>query len=216
MESWADVLAYQSVAGGPLSRCQANVRFRMRMKKLAILIAATEGLTVECEKGAGQDCAGCALKPRCTTAARRFLTRHFHEGALQRMNARVKADPSLMRQRRCAAEHPFGTIKRMTAGGRFEDRETSFENTKAAMETGTIVPVAKSANSTAQPAFGGSSSTMISHGFRPGGTARSLDVFVGPSSTPRQERAAGRPRAAADQQPDHQPPEPDADAAQSG
>lgn len=48
----------------------------------------------------------------------RTVTRHFHEGALQRMNARVKADPSLMRQRRCAAEHPFGTIKRMTAGGR--------------------------------------------------------------------------------------------------
>ena len=40
------------------------------------------------------------------TAARRFLTRHFHEGTLQRMNARIKADPSLMRQRRCAAEHP--------------------------------------------------------------------------------------------------------------
>ena len=56
----------------------------------------------------------------CRTAL--FLTRHFHEGALQRMNARVKADPSLMRQRRCAAEHPFGTIKRMTAGGRFLTR----------------------------------------------------------------------------------------------
>jgi transposase len=66
-----------------------------------------------------QDCCGCALKPRCTTAKRRLLTRHFHEDALQRMNARVEADPDLMRQRRCAAEHPFGTIKRMTAGGRF-------------------------------------------------------------------------------------------------
>jgi hypothetical protein len=54
-----------------------------------------------------------------TTAKRRLLTRHFHEDALQRMNARVEADPDLMRQRRCAAEHPFGTIKRMTAGGRF-------------------------------------------------------------------------------------------------
>ena len=103
------------------------------MKKLAILIAATEGLTVECEKGAGQDCAGCALKPRCTTAARRFLTRHFHEGALQRMNARVKADPSLMRQRRCAAEHPFGTIKRMTAGGRFLTRGLARVKAEAAL-----------------------------------------------------------------------------------
>jgi transposase len=69
-----------------------------------------------------QDCSGCVLKPRCTTAERRLLTRHFHEDALQRMNARVEANPDLMRQRRCAAEHPFGTIKRMTAGGRFLTR----------------------------------------------------------------------------------------------
>lgn len=71
---------------------------------------------------AATDCSGCALKPRCTTAERRFVTRHFNEDALQRMNARVEADPSLMRRRRCAAEHPFGTIKRMTAGGRFLGR----------------------------------------------------------------------------------------------
>ena len=38
------------------------------------------------------------------------------------MNARFHADPTLIRQRRCAAEHPFGTIKRMTAGGRFLSR----------------------------------------------------------------------------------------------
>ena len=75
-----------------------------------------------CVLYAAQDCSECALKPRCTTAKRRLLTRHFHEDALQRMNARVEADPGLMRQRRCAAEHPFGTIKRMTAGGRFLTR----------------------------------------------------------------------------------------------
>jgi hypothetical protein len=45
-----------------------------------------------------------------------------HEEALEQMNRRVKADPSLIRQRRRAAEHPFGTIKRMTAGGRFLTR----------------------------------------------------------------------------------------------
>ena len=38
------------------------------------------------------------------------------------MNARVKSDRSPIRQRRCAAEHPFGTIKRMTAGSRFLTR----------------------------------------------------------------------------------------------
>lgn len=68
---------------------------------------------------AANDCTGCSLKPRCTTAERRFVTRHLHEEALERMNARLRADPALIRQRRCASEHPFGTIKRMTAGGRF-------------------------------------------------------------------------------------------------
>ena len=71
---------------------------------------------------AARDCAGCLLKPRCTTAERRFVSRHQHEDALERMNARFQADPSLIRQRRCASEHPFGTIKRMTAGGRFLTR----------------------------------------------------------------------------------------------
>jgi transposase len=71
---------------------------------------------------AARDCTGCALKPRCTSAERRFVSRHLHEDALERMNARFQADPSLIRQRRCASEHPFGTIKRMTAGGRFLTR----------------------------------------------------------------------------------------------
>lgn len=71
---------------------------------------------------ASSDCSGCLLKPKCTTAPRRLVSRHIYEDALERMNARVKADPNLMRKRRCAAEHPFGTIKRMTAGGRFLTR----------------------------------------------------------------------------------------------
>lgn len=82
---------------------------------------------------AAQDCSRCVLKARCTTAERRFLTRHFHEAALQRMNARVEADPGLMRQRRCAAEHPFGTIKRMTAGGRFLTRGLTKVKAEAAL-----------------------------------------------------------------------------------
>jgi transposase len=66
---------------------------------------------------ASPDCSGCALKPQCTTAERRFLKRHLDEDALTRMNAR--ATPELMARRRCAAEYPFGTIKRMMAGARF-------------------------------------------------------------------------------------------------
>jgi transposase len=86
-----------------------------------------------CVVYAAQDCSGCALKPRCTTAERRLLTRHVHEDALQRMTARVEADPSLMRRRRCAVEHPFGTIKRMTAGGRFLTRGLNRVRAEAAL-----------------------------------------------------------------------------------
>lgn len=63
-----------------------------------------------------RDCSGCDLKPRCTQAVVRWVTRHKHEDALERMTARVVADPTLMRQRRCSVEHPFGTIKRMMSG----------------------------------------------------------------------------------------------------
>nr|WP_292576211.1 transposase [Mesorhizobium sp.] len=44
------------------------------------------------------------------------------QGALDRMEARIYADPSLMTIRRCTVEHPFGTIKRMSGCGRFLTR----------------------------------------------------------------------------------------------
>jgi transposase len=82
---------------------------------------------------AARDCAGCSLKPRCTTADRRFVSRHLHEDALERMNARFQADPNLIRQRRCVSEHPFGTIKRMTVGGRFLTRGLQKVSSEAAL-----------------------------------------------------------------------------------
>ncbi len=77
------------------------------------------------------DCSGCDLKPRCTTAERPFLKRHLDEDALNRMNAR--ATPGMMRARRCAAEHPFATIKRMSAGGRFLTRNLKGTRTEMAL-----------------------------------------------------------------------------------
>lgn len=62
-----------------------------------------------------RNCGGCDLKSQCTKARKRFLTRHVHEDALERMSARVAESPELMRLRRCSAEHPFGTMKRMMA-----------------------------------------------------------------------------------------------------
>lgn len=78
-----------------------------------------------------RDCSGCALKPRCTTSPRRSVSRHLDEEAIERMDAR--ATPEMMRIRRCAVEHPFGTIKRMMAGGRFLTRNLTGTRTEMAL-----------------------------------------------------------------------------------
>lgn len=67
-------------------------------------------------------CKDCHLKSRCTPGAQRTIHRLVDQGALDRMERRIYADPSLMRIRRCTVEHPFGTIKRMSGGGRFLTR----------------------------------------------------------------------------------------------
>ena len=81
---------------------------------------------------ASADCSGCAIKPRCTQAEYRCVSRHQHEGALERMKSRVVADPDLMRQRRCSVEHPFGTMKRMMSG-RFLTRGIQATKTEMAL-----------------------------------------------------------------------------------
>lgn len=58
-------------------------------------------------------CKDCRLKARCTPGVQRTIHRLFDQAALDRMEARIYADPSLMVTRRCTVEHPFGTIKRM-------------------------------------------------------------------------------------------------------
>src|SRR6201997_3964321 len=55
------------------------------------------------------DCSACPRKPVCTQGARRMISRHLYDDALQRMDQR--ATPALMRLRRSVVEHPFGTIK---------------------------------------------------------------------------------------------------------
>jgi transposase len=58
---------------------------------------------------AAETCGACHLKDRCTGSAQRFVHRHLHEGALERMQQR--ATPAAMRLRRSTVEHPFGTLK---------------------------------------------------------------------------------------------------------
>jgi transposase len=79
-----------------------------------------------------RDGTGCDLKPRCTQAQYRWVSRHQHEDALERMTARVTAAPEMMRWRRCSAEHPFGTMKRMMTG-RFLTRGTAGTSTEMAL-----------------------------------------------------------------------------------
>jgi transposase len=61
-----------------------------------------------------QVCGACAMKNRCTSGSRRWIMRHLHDGALQRMNQRTTAQ--LMRLRRCTAERPFAVLKHVILG----------------------------------------------------------------------------------------------------
>ena len=58
-------------------------------------------------------------KLRLSSSSKLPSTFVLHEDELEQMNAGFQVDPSLIRQRRCASEHPFGAIKRMTAGDDF-------------------------------------------------------------------------------------------------
>lgn len=57
-------------------------------------------------------CVSCSLKSRCTTNKKfRIIKRWEHEGILERIENRVKANLEVMRLRQQIVEHPFGTIK---------------------------------------------------------------------------------------------------------
>lgn len=67
-------------------------------------------------------CAGCALKPKCTTSPYRRITRVEGEEALERSDRRLQDRPEMMKKRKAAAEHPFGTLKRTMDQGYFVTR----------------------------------------------------------------------------------------------
>lgn len=67
-----------------------------------------------------QACGGCAIKPQCTAAKQRLVSRHFDEEALERMGERLRQYPQAMALRREIAEHPFANLKCGILGnGRF-------------------------------------------------------------------------------------------------
>jgi transposase/IS5 family transposase len=64
-------------------------------------------------------CRDCPLRPRCTDADYRAVSRLEHEDALDRMATRLKARPAILDIRRATVEHPFGTIKQWMNQGAF-------------------------------------------------------------------------------------------------
>jgi hypothetical protein len=64
-------------------------------------------------------CRHCELKSRCTSNPYRQVARWIGEAALDRMEARLKANPEILGQRRELVEHPFGSIKQWMNQGAF-------------------------------------------------------------------------------------------------
>ena len=78
-------------------------------------------------------CQSCTIKPRCTTAKERRITRWEHEPLLEEVQARLDAHPDKMRQRRETVEHPFGTIKARMGATHFLTRTLPRVRTEMAL-----------------------------------------------------------------------------------
>jgi len=78
-------------------------------------------------------CQTCQIKGQCTPGYQRTIHRLVDQGELDRMEWRIHENPDLMTVRRRTVEHPFGTIKRMTVGGRFLTRGLQRVKAEAAL-----------------------------------------------------------------------------------
>jgi transposase len=67
-------------------------------------------------------CQTCALKPQCTPAKERRITRWEHEAVIEAMQRRLDREPHAMRIRRQTVEHVFGTIKAWMGATHFKTR----------------------------------------------------------------------------------------------
>jgi transposase len=107
-------------------RCPADkmlARKQVSKKDRCVLYAAAVGT---CDK--------CPMKNKCTKTSRRWITRHLHDGALQRMNARATTEA--MRLRRCTVERPFSLLKYVIFGHpRFLLRGLSGAQTEISLAT---------------------------------------------------------------------------------
>jgi transposase len=67
-------------------------------------------------------CRACALKPECTPAKERRISRWEHEAVIEAMQRRLDRAPRAMRIRRQTVEHVFGTIKAWMGATHFKTR----------------------------------------------------------------------------------------------
>lgn len=64
-------------------------------------------------------CSHCPLQPKCTKADQRQVSRHFYEEAFERCEARLQANPELMKTRMAVVERPFAVLKQLLGLRRF-------------------------------------------------------------------------------------------------
>ena len=79
------------------------------------------------------NCGRCALKPQCTPAAQRRVTRWEHEEVMEAMQARLDHWPGAMRIRRRTVEHVFGTLKDWMGRSHFKMRTLKNVATEASL-----------------------------------------------------------------------------------
>ena len=105
-----EAFAYDAARDGYV--CPAGRFLRLR--------AVSTIRTVELRGYTGRGvCGGCLLKPRCTKATHRQLTRYGNEAILDRMAERLRTRPEIQDVRRQTVEHPFGSIKQWMNQGAF-------------------------------------------------------------------------------------------------
>ncbi|HEY8187808.1 MAG TPA: IS1182 family transposase [Pyrinomonadaceae bacterium] len=106
----------------------ANTRFQYEAARDVYLCPQGEAMTFRgMTKKKGKQykiyrtkaCAGCPLRLQCTTSKRgRKILRWVDQEVLERLQARNRGRPELLKLRKALAEHPFGTIKAsMNQGG---------------------------------------------------------------------------------------------------
>ncbi|MBZ5755799.1 IS1182 family transposase [Pseudomonas sp. S5(2021)] len=109
-----------------------NDHYRCPAGKLLTLKQLNRGERIY--QAAISDCSSCPQKARCTPAKRRYVSRHAHEAAFERMAQRMQAHPEMMVSRRSIVEHPFGNLKQWLFGnGRFLLRQLKGARTEMAL-----------------------------------------------------------------------------------